>query len=124
MPWSRAGGCRREMQARGMRLDKKVEPTIFYVGFNMDDPVVGAPAGERGRKLRQAMSLAIDAKQYLELFLNGRGVLGADAAAAGDLRLRRQLQEPLPPARPGPRAASCSPRPATRTASTRPPPRA
>ena len=51
-----------------------MEPTIFYVGFNMEDPVLGAPAGERGRKLRQAMSLAIDAKQYLELFLNGRGV--------------------------------------------------
>ncbi len=30
-----------EMQARGMRLDKEVEPTIFYVGFNMEDPVVG-----------------------------------------------------------------------------------
>ena len=28
-----------EMQARGMRLDKEVEPTIFYVGFNMGDPV-------------------------------------------------------------------------------------
>ena len=33
-----------EMQARGMRLDKEVEPTIFYVGFNMGDPVVGAAA--------------------------------------------------------------------------------
>lgn len=63
-----------EMQARGMRLDKEVEPTIFYVGFNMEDPVLGAPAGERGRKLRQAMSVAVDTKQYLELFFNGRGV--------------------------------------------------
>ena len=26
-----------------MRLDKEVEPTIFYIGFNMDDPVVGTP---------------------------------------------------------------------------------
>jgi oligopeptide transport system substrate-binding protein len=71
-----------EMQARGMRLDKEVEPTIFYVGFNMGDPVLGVPAGERGRKLRQAMSLAVDAKQYLELFFNGRGLLA---------------QTPLPP---------------------------
>jgi oligopeptide transport system substrate-binding protein len=71
-----------EMQARGMRLDKTVEPTIFYVGFNMEDPVLGAPAGERGRKLRQAMSLAVDGRQYLELFLNGRGV---------------EAQTPLPP---------------------------
>ena len=71
-----------QMRARGMRLDKTVEPSIRYVGFNMDDPVVGAPAGERGRKLRQAMSTAIDASQYLELFLNGRGV---------------PAQSPLPP---------------------------
>jgi oligopeptide transport system substrate-binding protein len=63
-----------QMQARGMRLDKTVEPSIRYVGFNMEDPVVGAAAGERGRKLRQAMSVAIDSSQYLELFLNGRGV--------------------------------------------------
>jgi oligopeptide transport system substrate-binding protein len=51
-----------------------VEPSIFYIGFNMDDPIVGERAGERGRKLRQAMSTAIDIKQYLELFLNRRGV--------------------------------------------------
>jgi ABC-type transport system substrate-binding protein len=70
------------MMARGMRLDKTVEPSIFYIGFNMDDPVVGAPAGARGRKLRQAMSLVIDAKAYLDLFLNARGVLA---------------QSPLPP---------------------------
>ncbi len=62
------------MAARGMRLDKTVEPSIRYIGFNMEDPVVGAPAGDKGRKLRQAMSLAVDTKQYLELFLNGRGV--------------------------------------------------
>ena len=71
-----------EMKARGMRLDKEVEPTIFYIGFNMEDPVVGAPAGEKGRKLRQAMSLAIDAEEFLRLFLNGRGV---------------PAQSPLPP---------------------------
>jgi ABC-type transport system substrate-binding protein len=63
-----------QMQARGMHLDKTVEPSIRYIGFNMEDPVVGAGAGERGRKLRQAMSVAIDSSQYLELFLNGRGV--------------------------------------------------
>lgn len=70
------------MQARGIRLDKEVEPSVFYLGFNMDDPIVGTQAGERGRKLRQAMSVAIDINQYLDLFLNGRGV---------------PAQSPLPP---------------------------
>ena len=63
-----------EMAAKGMRLDQTVQPSIFYLGFNMDDNTVGSPAKERGRKLRQAMSLAIDVEQYLTLFHNGRGV--------------------------------------------------
>lgn len=71
-----------EMAARGMRLDREVEPTIFYIGFNMNDPVLGSKGGERARKLRQAMSLAINTDAYLDLFLNGRGV---------------PAQSPLPP---------------------------
>jgi ABC-type transport system substrate-binding protein len=62
------------MQAKGMRLDRTVKPGLYYVGFNMSDPVVGHGAGERARKLRQAMSLAIDAPEFLRVFLNGRGI--------------------------------------------------
>jgi ABC-type transport system substrate-binding protein len=36
--------------------------------------VIGVPAGERGRKLRQAMSRAIDVDEYTRVFNNGRGV--------------------------------------------------
>jgi ABC-type transport system substrate-binding protein len=71
-----------EMKARGIRLDKEVEPSVFYLGFNMEDATVGAPAGDKGRKLRQAMSLVIDAPEFLRLFTNGRGV---------------PAQSPLPP---------------------------
>ncbi|MBN2195109.1 MAG: hypothetical protein JW751_19990 [Polyangiaceae bacterium] len=63
-----------EMSERGIALRKSVEPAIYYVGFNMDDRVLGAPGGNRAQRLRQAMSLAIDAEEYLRLFLNGRGV--------------------------------------------------
>lgn len=63
-----------EMQARGMRLRKTVEPSIFYLGFNMDDATVGVPGGERARKLRQAMSLVVDAEEFTRVFLNGRGL--------------------------------------------------
>ena len=68
------GGLSDEMQASGISLEKSVEPSVFYIGFNMDDPVVGAPAGEAGRKLRQAMSLVVDTEEYTRLFSNGRGV--------------------------------------------------
>ncbi len=70
----RGGELSPDMAARGMRLSKTVNPDVYYIGFNMDDPVVGAPGGDRARRLRQAMSLAIDSKEYLRLFLNGRGI--------------------------------------------------
>jgi ABC-type transport system substrate-binding protein len=76
------GNLSDEMKTRGMSLDKEVEPSVFYIGFNMEDRVVGAPAGEKGRKLRQAMSLALNVEEYLRLFTNGRGV---------------PAQSPLPP---------------------------
>jgi ABC-type transport system substrate-binding protein len=63
-----------EMQAFDMRLLKAVQPSIYYLGFNMTDPVVGAPAGERGRKLRQAMSLVVDSQAFMDIFMNGRGI--------------------------------------------------
>jgi ABC-type oligopeptide transport system substrate-binding subunit len=56
-----------------MRLDRSVDASIYYLGFNMEDPVVGTAAGERSRKLRQAMSLVVDTVEYLRLFANGRG---------------------------------------------------
>ena len=67
-----------EMKARGVALDKEVSPTIFFLAFNMNDPVVGkgadSAAQDRNRKLRQAMSLTIDSVEFLRIFSNGRGV--------------------------------------------------
>lgn len=71
-----------DMEALGMRLDRAVVPSVYYLGFNMTDGVVGTPAGEKGRKLRQAMSLAIDSREFTRIFQNGRGV---------------PAQSPLPP---------------------------
>ncbi len=76
------GGLSEDMRATGISLEKSVEPSVFYVGFNMDDEVVGAAGGESTRKLRQAMSLVIDTDEYSRLFSNGRGV---------------PAQSPLPP---------------------------
>jgi oligopeptide transport system substrate-binding protein len=63
-----------EMKEYGMRLDKSVETMVYYIGFNMDDRVVGGPAGDRSRKLRQAMSLVVNADEWLRVFSNGRGI--------------------------------------------------
>ena len=67
-------GLSEDMSKRGIRLEKNVALNIGYIGFNMDDPKVGRDGGERSRKLRQAMSLTVDAREYSRIFMNGRGI--------------------------------------------------
>lgn len=62
-----------KMKEKGIRLSTSVSPTIMYMGFNMLDAVVGG-SSERARKLRQAISIAVDYEEYLSIFANGRGI--------------------------------------------------
>jgi ABC-type transport system substrate-binding protein len=48
-----------EMAQRGIRLQTSLATSVFYLGFNMLDPVVGG-VDERTRKLRLAISIAVD----------------------------------------------------------------
>jgi oligopeptide transport system substrate-binding protein len=50
-----------------------VSASIGYIGFNMLDAVVGGES-ERARKLRQAISVAIDQEESISIFRNGRGI--------------------------------------------------
>lgn len=80
-----AGGAAQlsdEMQAKGIRLLTSVRPSIFYMGFNMIDPVVGGLT-ERGRKLRQALSIAIDQEEFVSIFMNGRGIAAMNPLPPG-----------------------------------------
>ena len=61
------------MKEKGIHLKTSIAATTFYMGFNMLDPVVGG-LDERGRKLRQAVSIAIDQEEYISIFQNGRGI--------------------------------------------------
>ncbi|MCW5605762.1 MAG: ABC transporter substrate-binding protein, partial [Burkholderiales bacterium] len=62
-----------EMRERGIRLQTSVATTVFYLGFNMLDPLVGGDS-ERARKLRHAISIAIDQEEFISIFQNGRGL--------------------------------------------------
>jgi oligopeptide transport system substrate-binding protein len=66
-----------EMRARGIELSTAVATSIFYMGFNMLDPVIGG-YGERARLLRRAISIAVDFEEYISIFRNGRGVAAQD----------------------------------------------
>ncbi len=61
------------MKEQGIQLQTAVTTSIFYMGFNMLDSVIGG-SSERARKLRQAISIAIDYEEYIAIFMNGRGL--------------------------------------------------
>jgi len=61
------------MRDKGIRLLTAVETSIFYMGFNMRDPVVGGDS-ERARLLRRAIAIAVDYEEFISIFLNGRGI--------------------------------------------------
>lgn len=64
-------------QDHGIQLPTSVEAQNYYLGFNWLDPVVGrgdTPAQQaRNRALRQAISIAFDWDEYVQIFLNGQG---------------------------------------------------
>ncbi len=61
------------MAQKGIQLQTAITTSIYYMGFNMLDSVVGGDS-EATRKLRQAISIAIDYEEYIAIFMNGRGV--------------------------------------------------
>jgi len=64
-----------EMEERGIRLRTSVGTSTFYLAFNFLDPVVGG-LSERARRLRQAISIAVDWEEFISIFQNGRGIPG------------------------------------------------
>ncbi|MHC4290571.1 MAG: ABC transporter substrate-binding protein, partial [Planctomycetota bacterium] len=56
-----------EMQERDIQLVINDQPSLYYYGFNMQDPVLG-----KNKPLRKALTLAVDCEKFNELFYNGR----------------------------------------------------
>jgi ABC-type transport system substrate-binding protein len=69
---SRQGSLTPAMAARGIRMDHSHEPNVYFYAFNMEDPVVGGYTAQR-QKLRQAISMALDVRTYIDLFDSGLG---------------------------------------------------
>jgi ABC-type transport system substrate-binding protein len=61
------------MKEKGIQLQTAVGTSTFYIGFNMLDSVVGGNTA-RAKKLRRAISIAIDHEEYISIFANGRGI--------------------------------------------------
>lgn len=61
------------MKKRGIRLITSIDTTIIYLGFNMTDSIIGG-LDEKKCKLRQALSIALNREEFIQIFSNGRGI--------------------------------------------------
>ncbi len=75
-------GLSASMRQQGITLKSAIEPSIFYLAFNMADPVVGGYTPQ-ARKLRQAISIAQDQEEYISIFMNERGIPAQGPLPAG-----------------------------------------
>ena len=57
-----------DMSKRNIHLRVFRNPSTYWLGFNMEDEVIG-----RNKPLRKAISCAVDREKYIELFTNDRG---------------------------------------------------
>jgi oligopeptide transport system substrate-binding protein len=62
------------MEEKGIRLITDIDTMFWYTSLNMLDDVIGGYE-EKNRKLRRAISIALDYNEYVDIFANGRGII-------------------------------------------------
>ncbi|MDD5326523.1 MAG: ABC transporter substrate-binding protein [Phycisphaerae bacterium] len=65
-----AGELTPKMKQLNIHLETFIEPSTFWLGFNMEDPVLG-----KNKPLRRAISYVINREKFIELFFGGRGLV-------------------------------------------------
>ncbi len=96
---------RREYTAKGFRLERGSDVNNWFLGFNMLDPTLGdGDAGqlspeqrEKNRKLRQALSIAIDWEEYSRIFPEDAGETAMGPVPPGIFGSREGTKEGLNP---------------------------
>lgn len=91
-----------QLKQMGVKLSTTVAPSVFFWGFNMYDKTVGGYT-EKQKMLRQAIALAVDMQEYINIFANGNAVVAKspippgifgfqeDSAKSGNIEQAREL---------------------------------
>ncbi len=92
---------RAEYQAKGLHLPRFADVSSWFIGFNMLDPVIGwgdtPEQRERHRKLRQAISIAIDWEEHSKVFPKSAGETAMSLLPQGVFGSRHGTPEGLNP---------------------------
>ena len=67
------GKLRPELAAKGIRLDRIVDPEISYTYWNMQDPLVGGLSKEK-IALRRAMAMSYNVAEEIKVIRNGQAI--------------------------------------------------
>ena len=62
-----------EMKNQNIKLTSSASQVTYYYAFNMLDDIVGG-YDEKRKKLRQAISIIFNIEEFIQIFLNGRGL--------------------------------------------------
>lgn len=92
---------RREYTEKGFRLNVGTDVNSYFIAFNMLDPVVGdgdsPDQAARNRKLRQAISIAIDWEEYSKIFPEKAGTTAMSPVPPGIFGSREGTAEGVNP---------------------------
>ena len=92
---------RKAYDAKGFRLDRFDDVNSYIIGFNMLDPVIGkgdTPEQQvKNRKLREAISIAIDWEEYSRIFPNKAGAIAQGPIPNGIFGSREKTPEGVNP---------------------------
>ncbi|MEK0416952.1 MAG: hypothetical protein RI949_958 [Pseudomonadota bacterium] len=92
---------RKEYLDKGFRLNKGSDVNSYFIGFNMLDPVIGSGANPeenaRHRKLRQAISIAMDWEEYSKIFPKKAGSTAMGPLPAGIFGSREGTEQGVNP---------------------------
>ena len=92
---------RKEYLDKGFRLNRGSDVNSYFIGFNMLDPVIGdgetADSKAKNRKLRQAISIAIDWEEYSKVFPKKAGATAMSPLPPGIFGSREGTLEGVNP---------------------------
>jgi ABC-type transport system substrate-binding protein len=92
---------KREYTEKGFRLSRGTDVGSYFIGFNMLDPVIGASSDAqqhaRNRKLRQAISIAIDWDEFSRIFPKEGGQTAMSPLPPGIFGSREGTREGVNP---------------------------